>query len=581
MNADARGTPCDGGGFSRTEGSARDSTARAAEGTFGVDPESPAPGPANPDASNERALRTSELVAYGALGLPLAFAALPIYVHVPRLYTEGLGLSLALVGAVLLAARVVDAVTDPLIGWANDRLPRRRLWIALALPVLGAGMVGLLAPPAGAGALWLFALLVLVSLAYSVATIAYNAWGAEVGTTPAARTRFVASREAFALVGVVLAAALPGVLGAGDEISAALPAVGEEAVVGEVGGHDVGRGAGEGAGGVVANSAAASGEAIGLARLAWVFLPLLAGFGLWTLWRAPAPPAVRAGTVPVWTGLRAALGEPAFARLLAVFAANGIAAAIPSATVLFFVADVLQAAELAGLFLVLYFVAAAASLPLWVRVSQRVGKLRAWLASMVLAVAVFAWAGLLGGGDLLAYGLICVLSGLALGADLSLPPSLLADLLARSRTERRADGHAEPGSGGRAAVNSDGYADANSDARAEGGAKGRAEGRAELRAKGQAAPLEAGACFGWWNFVTKANLALAAGLALPLLAVLGYAPGARDAAATAALAGVYGFVPVMLKFGAIALLWRWRGLIEPALPVAPPLAAAVCRGGEG
>ena len=103
--------------------------------------------------------------------------------------------------------------------------------------------------------------------------------------------------------------------------------------------------------------------------------------------------------------------------LFAVFAANGIAAAIPSATVLFFVADVLQAAELAGLFLVLYFVAAAASLPLWVRVSQHIGKLRAWLASMVLAVAVFAWAGLLGGGDLVAYGLICVLSGLALGAD--------------------------------------------------------------------------------------------------------------------------------------------------------------------
>ena len=49
--------------------------------------------------------------------------------------------------AVLLAARIVDAVTDPLIGWANDRLPRRRLWIGLALPALGAGMVGLLVPP--------------------------------------------------------------------------------------------------------------------------------------------------------------------------------------------------------------------------------------------------------------------------------------------------------------------------------------------------------------------------------------------------------------------------------------------------
>ena len=478
--------------------------------------------PGAPDPAAAGSAPTAALAAYGALGLPLAFAALPIYVHVPRLYAEGLGLSLALVGAVLLAARVVDAVTDPLIGWANDRLPRRRLWIALALPVLGAGMVGLLAPPAGAGALWLFALLVLVSLAYSVATIAYNAWGAEVGTTPAARTRFVASREAFALVGVVLAAALPGLLGAG--------------------------------------------ELAGLARLAWVFLPLLAGFGLWTLWRAPAPPAVRAGTAPVWAGLRAALGEPAFARLLAVFAANGIAAAIPSATVLFFVADVLQATELAGLFLVLYFVAAAASLPLWLRVSQRIGKLRAWLVSMVLAVAVFAWAGLLGNGDLVAYGLICVLSGLALGADLSLPPSLLADLLARSRAQRHACGHA------------DGNSDGNSDERAEG--RGRADGRAEVRVKAQPAPLEAGACFGWWNFVTKANLALAAGLALPLLAALGYAPGARDAAATAALAGVYGFAPVVLKLGAIALLWRWRGLIEPALPLAPPLTAAVCKGGE-
>ncbi|HHW63544.1 MAG TPA: MFS transporter [Rhodocyclaceae bacterium] len=426
--------------------------------------------------SAEGASRRGALVAYGALGLPLAFAALPIYVHVPRLYAEGVGLSLALVGAVLLAARIVDAITDPLIGWANDRLPRRRLWVALALPALGLGMVGLLVPPAGAGAAWLFALLVGVSLAYSVATIAYNAWGAEVADTPDARTRFVASREAFALAGVVLAAALPGVLAAGD------------------------------------------GEAAGLARLAWVFLPLLAGFALWTLLRAPVPPRRTGGAAPVWRGLAAALRAPAFARLLAVFAANGIAAAIPSATVLFFVADVLQAEALAGGFLALYFVAAAASLPLWVKVSRRIGKLRAWLAGMVLAVAVFAWAGLLGSGDVLAYGLICVLSGVALGADLCLPPSLLADVIAQRR-------------GGPEGVRSE--------------------------------PLEAGACFGWWNFVTKANLALAAGLALPLLALFGYTPGARDPAAVAALAGVYGFAPLGLKLAAIALLWRWRRAIEP------------------
>lgn len=422
--------------------------------------------------------RTADLLAYGALGLPLAFAALPLYVHVPRLYA-GLGLSLAMVGAVLMAARVVDALTDPLIGWSVDRVSGRRKWIAAALPVLGLGMIGLLSPPADAGALWLLGLLVLVSLAYSVATIAYNAWGAELAPTPDLRTRYVASREGFALFGVMLAAVLPTVLAAGEA------------------------------------------EATGLARLGLLLLPLLVVFGLWTLSRAPLPVPAAASHQPVFSGLAAALRLRGFAPLLAVFAANGIAAAIPSATVLFFVADVLDAADGVGLFLVLYFLAAAASLPLWVALSRRIGKLRAWLAGMVLAATVFGWAATIGAGELVAYGAICMLSGVALGADLSLPPSLLADLLA------------QPG----VAVS---------------------------------AP-PAGACFGWWNFVNKANLALAAGLALPLLTLLGYTPGARGPDALRALSIVYAVLPVVLKLAAIVLLWRWRHVLEPPSALAQAL----------
>lgn len=424
-----------------------------------------------------------EIIAYGAFGLPLAFAALPLYVHVPRLYAGELGLPLAIVGGVLLAARIVDAITDPLIGWAADRIAARRSWwLAAAALLLGLSLPALLAPPAGAGAAWLLGMLVLVSLAYSVATIVYGTWGAEVAPTPELRTRFVASREGFGLAGVVLAAALPGVL-AGD-----------------------------------------GGEAGGLARLVWVFVPLLLACAAWTLICAPAAPPLRAQPLPLLRGLSDALRDAGFARLLAVFAVNGIAAAVPSATVLFYVADVLQADErVAGAFLVLYFAAAAASLPLWVAVSRRIGKRRAWLAGMALAIVVFAWAGVLGSGDLFAYGLICVLSGIALGADLSLPPSLLADLLARAEDQR-------PGS------------------------------------------ARAGACFGWWSFVTKANLALAAGLALPLLALLGYAPGARDTEALTGLAAVYAGLPVVLKLGAVALLWRWRQEIEPAAQASPETA---------
>lgn len=416
------------------------------------------------------------VLAYGALGLPLAFAALPLYVHVPRLYTETLGLPLAAVGGVLLAARAVDALTDPLIGWANDRFGARsggRGILLGGLATLAASLPLLLAPPDSAGLGWLFALLVLVSLGYSMASIAYAVWGAEVAPTPELRTRVVASREGFGLVGVLLAAVLPGVLAGG------------------------------------------AGEAAGLAALPWVFLPLLIACAAWTLRLAPRAQVSSPSVAPSLASLPAALRDGDFARLLGVFALNGIAAAVPSATVLFFVADVLRAAELAGLFLALYFLAAACSLPLWVVAARRLGKLRAWLAGMGLALVVFAWAGLLGAGDTWAYGLICVLSGLALGADLALPPSMLADLLARP---------ASP-------------------------------------AATRAAP---GAAFGWWNFVTKANLALAAGLALPLLALLGYSPGSRDVGAVSALAVVYALVPLALKLGAMALLWAWRERLEPS-----------------
>jgi len=405
------------------------------------------------------------LLAYGALGLPLAFAALPIYVLVPQLYAGVLGLPLALVGALLLAARVVDGLTDPLIGWAGDRLARRRLLTLLGLPPLALGLLLLLTPPDGAGAAWLLGSVTLATLGHSVASINFFAWGAELGRDAVERTRAVASREGFGLLGVVLAAALPGLLADDARSSAALTA--------------------------------------------WLFVPLVVAAAAVCLLRAPAAPAVRASRAALLGGWREALTDVALRRLLTVFAANGIAAALPSAIVLFYVSDVLLAGHLAGAYLAAYFLCGAAGLPLWLWASTRIGKARAWLIAMVIAIAVFGWAASLSAGDVAAFALICMLSGLALGADLALPPAMLADLLAR-----------RPG-----------------------------------QARGAT-------WFGLWNLVNKANLALAAGLALPLLSLAGYRPGVQDGEGVQALALLYGLLPVLLKGVALGLLWRWRGHFE-------------------
>jgi len=400
------------------------------------------------------------LAAYGLLGLPIAMAALPLYVHLPKFYGGDLGMDLALVGVLLLATRLVDAVSDPLLGAWSDRVRDRRVFVLASIPLLALGMLGLFHPPADRAlhAAWLAALLVVTYLGFSAASISYQAWGAQLSDDVHERTRITAAREVFTLVGVVFAAAAPQFLG------------GENAT--------------------------------GLARFSVMFAVLLVVCAAVTLLAAPRPAAPAAVPEPLARTLAQPFANRGFRWLLGVFMFSGIAAAIPSTLVLFFIADVIGAADRAGLFLVAYFLAGAAGIPLWVWAAKRIGKRNAWLAGMGLSVAAFMWAWRLGEGDVAAYAVICALSGFALGADLALPPSILADVIeAGARDGRRNEG----------------------------------------------------SYFGVWNLVTKANLAIAAGVALPLLSALGYVPGAGGE--PRALSLIYCLLPCAFKLGSAALLW--------------------------
>ncbi|MDP3833850.1 MAG: MFS transporter [Hydrogenophaga sp.] len=413
---------------------------------------------------------------YGLLGLPLAFVALPLYVILPNHYARAFGAPLALLGAVLLAARLVDAVLDPWIGRWCDRLaarsPRAVLAAAaVAAVVLALGLWGLLFPPAavheaGTTALlgWAGLLMAITYTAYSVVSVAHQAWGARLGGNEAQRSRVVAWREGLSLLGVLIAAVLPATLGLGATVAA--------------------------------------------------FAVLLA-LGWWA-WSGSATPITLQATGPAMALGASPLRQPAFLRLLAVFVINGTASAVPATLVLFFVQDRLQAAPaVEPAFLATYFLCAALSIPLWVRLVARLGLARTWLVGMGLSVGVFIWAATLGAGDVTAFLIVCALSGVALGTDLTLPGALLAGLIGQL------------------------------------GERGRRE----------------GAYFGWWNFATKLNLALAAGLALPLLALFGYTPGARDPAALQTLTVAYCLLPCALKLLAAAALYAL--VIRPAQRLAP------------
>jgi Na+/melibiose symporter-like transporter len=401
------------------------------------------------------------LLAYGLFGMPLAMVALPVYVLVPKLYAESTGLALAAIGAILLGARLLDAFVDPLIGiWVDTE--RRTRWrpIAIALPALALGFALLLLPPAmspSAATVWLAATVVVATFGYSLASIAFQAWGAELAHDDPGRARVTTVREAAGLAGVLLAAIVP--------------------------------------------------YAFGVPTLLVLFALVLAVAAALLFGAAPHPVSAVPAPSQSWRAVVIPLATSRFRWLLAVFAVNGVAAAIPASLVLFFIADRLQLEAQSGTFLALYFLAGVLSMPIWAALSRRWPLHAVWLAGMLLAVAAFVGAAEVGPGGFAAFAAICVASGAALGADLALPPALLARVI---------------------------------DANGHGGAR-------------------EGSYFGLWNLVNKLNLALAAGIALPTLEALGYREGSRDPAALEALAFAYALLPCALKLVAAALIFvAWR-----------------------
>ena len=114
-------------------------------------------------------------------------------------------------GALNLAARLFDAGIDPWLGWLADRGSPARL-VFLSLPDFAVGFIALFNPPGAYPALWLAASLLLTTFAYSAASVAYLAWGVDLGQDSTARTRLTAAREGCSLLGVVLAAVAPSLL---------------------------------------------------------------------------------------------------------------------------------------------------------------------------------------------------------------------------------------------------------------------------------------------------------------------------------------------------------------------------------
>ena len=391
----------------------------------------------------------------------IAAAGLPIYIHAPKFYVDEYGTSLAALGGVLALLRLIDVVQDPMLGWLAERLRARRgAMVIVAGGLMAGAMVGLFAfAPPVAPLLWFALTLACLFTGFSFLTIAFYAQGVERAASlgPGGPLRLAGWRETGSLLGVSVAAVAPvALMGLTDRPFAAFAA-------------------------------------------GFVLLAVLAHWAMRGEWGGPAQG--NAGRIDLLGAFRPALSDPLARRLLLIALLNAAPVAVTSTLFLFFVESRLAAPGAEGPLLLLFFLAAAGSAPVWARIAAVMGEKQSLMAAMALAILAFLWAVTLREGDVLAFALICAASGAAMGADLTLLPALFAHRLASL------------GKGGE------------------------------------------GAAFGLWSFVSKLSLALAAATLLPALQAAGFVPGQDNAAGPLfTLSLLYAALPCALKLLAIVLL---------------------------
>lgn len=417
---------------------------------------------------------------YGALGFVLSLLGVPMYVYLPNYFADNWQVSLGLVGAVMMGARLLDMLTDPVAGSVSDALlpwMARKKQMLVGVVCLLVGVLGLFFPVVAwlqaAPAVYLAVMTTVAFLGWTLVSVPHQALLADFAPKSHQKTQLTSAREAFGIVGVVSVLALPYGMGLAPTDPQVFAVIAGMVAVG------LGLGTWALWSLPVASSQGASMRVAGNADIT----------GQWrALWQ---------GYVWLWQSQRWSY------RWMGPYFLNNLANAFPATLFLLFVTHALGLSAQAGLLLLVYFLSGLLALPVWLMLAHRWGHLQAWRWSLMGALVGFSGLIWVEAGNFYGYLAVCVLSGLSLGADMALPAAMQAQVVQT------------------------------------------------LREQGEEM---AGRLFGLWGLLTKLALAVAVGVALPLLDIWGVSEGTP--LAIDALWVMYAGVPWGLKV--VTLVWLYR-----------------------
>ena len=424
----------------------------------------------NPQAS----LTRKKLMAFGLPEFAIYLSSIPISLYIPYVYSTHFGLELAHIGLILMLARITDVITDPLIGYLSDRtglrFGRRKPWMAAGALVMMTSAFQLFNPLYEVTNTTLLVWSVLLWFGWTMINIPYYAWGAELSDNYDERTRIAGWRQVFAYVGNVTVLALP-------------------ALAGELTGF---------------GSLPEEGLTI-IGSLALIALPLTIGIVL-TL--VPERNVYARPTLSLQSNFRAVWKNGSFKLLWIAFMLKSMGAAWGSALFMLFAAHVVGVKENIPAILLGHYVLQLIALPLWVRLSEQIGKKQTYIIGGTIFATVIPLFMFVGDGDVILFIAVLCSVGASGSYFTAISMSMKADVIEIASQRSREN--------------------------------------------------VAGAYIAIWSLGQKMIGAVALGICLPLLQYLGFnAQGDNGPRELQILALMYVVPQALMYVGAVGLIWRY------------------------
>lgn len=353
------------------------------------------------DLKSEEKLLLSTYLSYGTVAMPLALVAITFYVYIPKFYSDHVGVSLVVIGNVVLFSRVWDALIDPAMGRLSDATRstwgRRRPWILAAVLPLCFSFYLLLVPGLNPGWLspsaWFACFTIVFFLFWTMHAVPYESLGPELSFDYKERNRLFGVREGAFVLGTLFAAVIPYLYDSwfGEEMPAT--------------------------------------KYFWLAIVYGSFLLLstlaCAGF----VRERPLRPK-KDSSVSFFSSFKQTLSNRPFRILLVAYTIGAFGGTLPATLILYYVEYVLgEETAFANLALIVYFLLGFCCLPFWVWLAGKIGKKEAWMAAMFVNTTAFAGVFFLGAGDATLYMTLVSCSAIGYGATLALPSSMQADVI--------------------------------------------------------------------------------------------------------------------------------------------------------